>query len=68
MTKVDNFFEAAAYRGAVPANNDWTAGWIRTSGNGDETSANAVETLTGTLTTNKTLEANKVYDLAVNTL
>lgn len=64
MTKVDNFFEAAAYRGAVPANNDWTAGWIRTSGNGDETSANAVETLTGTLTTNKTLEANKVYALS----
>lgn len=40
------------------------AGWIRTSGNGDETSANAVETLTGTLTTNKTLEANKVYALS----
>ncbi len=64
MTKVDNFFEAAAYRGAVPANNDWTAGWIRTSGNGDETSANAEEILQGELTANKTLLKNKVYALS----
>lgn len=64
MPKVNEFFEAAAYRGAVPANNDWTAGWIRTSGNGDETSANAEEILQGELTTNKTLEANKVYALS----
>lgn len=64
MTKVDNFFEAAAYRGAVPANNDWTAGWIRTSGNGDETSANAVEILKGELTANKTLLKDKVYALS----
>lgn len=64
MPKVNEFFEAAAYRGAVPANNDWTAGWIRTSGNGDETSANAVDILQGELTTNKTLEANKVYALS----
>lgn len=64
MTKVDNFFEAAAYRGAVPANNDWTAGWIRTSGNGDETSANAVEILKGELTANKTLFKDKVYALS----
>lgn len=64
MTKVDNFFEAAAYRGAVPANNDWTAGWIRTSGNGDETSANAVEILQGELTVNKTLLKDKVYALS----
>lgn len=64
MTKVDNFFEAAAYRGAVPANDDWTAGWIRTSGNGDETSANAVEILQGELTANKTLLKDKVYALS----
>lgn len=64
MTKVDNFFEAAAYRGAVPANNDWTAGWIRTSGNGDEASANAVEILKGELTANKTLLKDKVYVLS----
>lgn len=64
MTKVDNFFEAAAYRGAVPANNDWTAGWIRTNGNGDETSANAVEILKGELTANKTLLKDKVYALS----
>ena len=64
MTKVDNFFEAAAYRDAVPANNDWTAGWIRTSGNGDETSANAVEILKGELTANKTLLKDKVYALS----
>ena len=64
VTKVDNFFEAAAYRGAVPANNDWTAGWIRTSGNGDETSANAVEILKGELTANKTLLKDKVYALS----
>lgn len=59
-----NFFEAAAYRGAVSADNNWTEGWIRTSGNGDETSANAEEILQGELTTNKTLEANKVYALS----
>lgn len=64
MTKVDNFFEAAAYRGAVPANNDWTDGWIRTNGNGDETSANAVEILKGELTANKTLLKDKVYALS----
>lgn len=64
MPKVNEFFEAAAYRGAVSADNNWTEGWIRTSGNGDETSANVVETLKGTLTTNKTLEANKVYALS----
>ena len=57
VTKVDNFFEAAAYRGAVPANNDWTAGWIRTSGN-------AEEILQGELTANKTLLKNKVYALS----
>lgn len=64
MPKVNEFFEAAAYRGAVSADNNWTEGWIRTSGNGDETSANAVEILKGTLATNKTLEANKVYALS----
>ena len=64
MPKVNEFFEAAAYRGAVSANNDWTDGWIRTSGNGDETSANAVEILKGELTANKTLLKDKVYALS----
>lgn len=64
MPKVNEFFEAAAYRGAVSADNNWTEGWIRTSGNGDETSANVKEILQGELTTNKTLEANKVYALS----
>ena len=64
MPKVNEFFEAAAYRGAVSADNNWTEGWIRTSGNGDETSANVEEILQGELTTNKTLEANKVYALS----
>lgn len=64
MPKVNEFFEAAAYRGAVSVDNNWTEGWIRTSGNGDETSANAEEILQGELTTNKTLEANKVYALS----
>lgn len=64
MPKVNEFFEAAAYRGAVSADNNWTEGWIRTSGNGDETSANAEEILQGELTTNRTLEANKVYALS----
>jgi len=64
MPKVNEFFEAAAYRGAVSADNNWTEGWIRTSGNGDETSANPKEILQGELTTNKTLEANKVYALS----
>lgn len=64
MPKVNEFFEAAAYRGAVSADNNWTEGWIRTSGNGDETSANAVEILKGELTANKTLLKDKVYELS----
>lgn len=64
MPKVNEFFEAAAYRGAVSADNNWTEGWIRTSGNGDETSANAVEILQGELTANKTLLKDKVYALS----
>ena len=28
-TLTDSFFEAAAYRGAVPADADWTSGWTR---------------------------------------
>ncbi len=29
MPAIDPFFAAAAYKGAVPASNDWTAGWTR---------------------------------------
>lgn len=29
MSTVDSFFSAAAYKGAVQASNDWTAGWTR---------------------------------------
>ena len=63
-----NFFEAAAYRGAVSADNNWTEGWIRTSGNGDETSANAEEILQGELTTNKHWKQIKYMHLAVTIL
>ena len=28
-TLTDSFFTAAAYKGAVPADNDWTAGWTK---------------------------------------
>ncbi len=64
MPSVNSFFTAAAYRGAVSADNDWTAGWVRTSGEGDESSTNAVETLTGELTADKTLEADQTYALS----
>jgi hypothetical protein len=29
MPAIDPFFVAAAYKGAIPATNDWTAGWTR---------------------------------------
>ena len=69
MPKVNEFLKRQHIVGAVSADNNWTEGWIRTSGNGDETSANAEEILQGELTTNKTLEANKsICTLAVTIL
>ena len=64
MSTVDNFFDAAAYQGAVAADNDWTAGWIRTEGNGTESSEDAVEELAGDLTEDKTLLKNQTYALS----
>lgn len=63
MSNIDNFFDNAPYRGAVEVNNDWTSGWIRVEGNGDETSKDAIEVLEGILTSSKTLKAGKTYAL-----
>ena len=64
VSTVDNFFDNVTYRGAVSASDNWTNGWVRTSGNGTESSADAIETLEGELTANKTLEANQTYALS----
>lgn len=63
MPQVDRFFEDAPYRGAVSAGNDWTAGWVRLEGNGNETSDEAVEVLQGSLSSSKTLKAGLTYAL-----
>lgn len=63
MPQIDHFFDAANYRGAVSADNDWTAGWVRLSGNGNETSKGAAEVLQGILTTDKTLKSGLTYAL-----
>ena len=60
-TKVnDSFFDTAEYRGAVPADNDWTAGWTLTSGT---EAAVEPETLQGELTGEKTLSQGQTYYL-----
>lgn len=66
MPGVNSFFTAAAYQGAVPADNNWTAGWTLTNEEGGDNKADqeAVETLTGSLSEDKTLEANKKYLLS----
>lgn len=66
MPSVNSFFTAAAYQGAVSADNNWTAGWTLTTeeGGDNKTDQEAVETLTGTLSEDKTLEANKKYMLS----
>lgn len=66
MPSVNSFFTAAAYQGAVSADNNWTAGWTLTTEEGGDNKADqeAVETLTGTLSEDKTLEANKKYMLS----
>ena len=66
MPGVNSFFTAAAYRGAVPADNDWTAGWTLVDETGGDNKPNqaAVETLTGTLNEDKTLAANQKYMLS----
>lgn len=66
MPGVNSFFTAAAYRGAVKADDNWTAGWtlVNEIGGDNKADQQAVETLTGTLTENKTLEANKKYILS----
>lgn len=66
MPGVNSFFTAATYQGAVSADNNWTAGWTLTTEEGGDNKADqeAVETLTGSLSENKTLEANKKYLLS----
>lgn len=66
MPSVNSFFTAAAYQGAVSTDNNWTAGWTLTTEEGGDNKADqeAVETLTGTLSEDKTLEANKKYMLS----
>lgn len=58
MTTVDAFFDAAAYVGAVPADNDWTQGWAVAPGS---TSEDQIEILSGSLTENKTLAEGMTY-------
>lgn len=66
MPGINSFFITAAYRGAVPADNNWTEGWtlINETGGDNKADQNAVETLTGTLTEDKTLTANQKYMLS----
>ena len=66
MPSVNSFFTAAAYRGAIPADNNWTEGWVLTDEAGGDNKADqeAVETLTGTLSEDKTLAANQKYMLS----
>ena len=63
MARIDNFFESAPYSGAVTVGDNWTDGWIRMEGNGDEKSEGAVEVLKGTLTSAKTLKKGLTYAL-----
>lgn len=63
MPQVDDFFEAAPYSGAVTEKGDWTEGWIRLDGTGNETSSGAVEVLKGTLSSAKTLKSGMTYAL-----
>ncbi len=66
VASIDNFFSAAAYRGAVQADNDWTAGWTLLNGDGGDNKADqpAAETLQGDLTADKTLAADTKYMLS----
>ena len=66
MPSVNSFFTAAAYRGAVPSDDNWTEGWvlINEAGGDNKADQEAVETLTGTLSEDKALEANKKYMLS----
>lgn len=60
------FFETAQYRGAVPTNNDWTAGWTLKNeiGGANESDMQSAEVLQGELKANKTLTANTKYYLS----
>ena len=59
MSTADSFFDAAEYRGAVPSDNDWTAGWTAASGSKPQ----EIEELKGTVTSDVTLAAGKTYYL-----
>ena len=66
LPSVNGFFTDAAYQGAIPADDNWTEGWvlINEAGGDNKADQEAVETLTGTLSEDKTLEANRKYMLS----
>ena len=57
----DSFFEKVTYKGAF-GTTDWTAGWTNFNPN-LAVYGNATETLTGTISANRTLDAAKVYKI-----
>ncbi len=58
----DSFFEKVTYKGAF-GNTDWTVGWTNFSPN-TTVYGSTTETLSGTISANRTLDANKVYLLS----
>ena len=62
VASIDNFFSAAAYRGAVQADDDWTAGWTLLNGDGGDNKADqpAAETLQGDTLSALTLHSANV--------
>lgn len=59
ITLADSFFEKVAYKGAF-STTDWTAGWANYTPK-TTVYGTATETLTGTISANRTLDAAKVY-------
>ncbi|MGV8878395.1 MAG: hypothetical protein ACOH2A_05110 [Sphingobacteriaceae bacterium] len=58
----NTFFEKVAYKGAFKTQ-DWTAGWVNFNPQAT-TYGTTTETLTGSITADKTLDANKIYLLS----
>lgn len=58
----DSFFDKVAYRGAM-GTSDWTANWTNFEPNNAVYGA-TTETLSGTISSNRTLDASKVYLLS----
>ena len=63
MPTVDSFFASAAYQGAVPADNNWTAGWTLTNEAGGDNKPGMAYTgtLPENLTADMTLEAGSKW-------